>query len=354
MNLSDTIHQPTFATPAGGYLMTSRHRFSQTMSFGTPDRVPWLEEGLRDDVLDRWRQQVLPAAADLASLFHYDRRERIELDLSPRPPLTAWPPTWQDLSRLRQSLDSADPVRLPADWSQRVAAWRDRQHILELPLHQGLFLTLGIHDWSSFEQALFLLEDDPDLVREVMDLHAQFIAAMADRVLGEVEVDFVSFSEPIGSTHGSLVSPARYRQVALASYRPILDVLQHHRVPTITFVTYANAAELLPDLLEAGFNCLWAIEVESPEMDYRILRRRFGRDLRLIGGIDLDCLLAGPQAIEREMLDKVPSLLAQGGYIPLADGRVRTNVSLASYRYYRRLLEQLTGGREQGCRAAGG
>ena len=38
----------------------------------------------------------------------------------------------------------------------------------------------------------------------------------------------------------------------------------------------------------------------------------------------------------------VPALVKQGGYIPLADGRVRTNIPFDRYRAYRRLLEDLT------------
>ena len=57
-------------------------------------------------------------------------------------------------------------------------------------------------------------------------------------------------------------------------------------------------------------------------MDYRSLRQQFGRSLRLIGGIDLDCLRQDEAAIEREIKTKVPPLLADGGYIPVADARV--------------------------------
>ena len=63
--------------------MTSRERFLRTMRYGRPDRVPYLEEGLRDDVLQRWRAEGLPADADLAAMFHTDRREQIELVLEP-------------------------------------------------------------------------------------------------------------------------------------------------------------------------------------------------------------------------------------------------------------------------------
>jgi hypothetical protein len=77
-------------------------------------------------------------------------------------------------------------------------------------------------------------------------------------------------------------------------------------------------------------------------MDYRDLRREFGRDLRLIGGIDLDALRHGKQAIRREITEKVPPLLADGGYVPLADGRVREDVPFENYVYYRQLLQEVT------------
>ena len=77
-------------------------------------------------------------------------------------------------------------------------------------------------------------------------------------------------------------------------------------------------------------------------MDYRQLRREFGRDLRLIGGIDMDVLRRNKDAIRREIEEKVPPLLADGGYVPLADGRIREDVPFDYYVFYRRLLEQVT------------
>ena len=109
-------------------------------------------------------------------------------------------------------------------------------------------------------------------------------------------------------------------------------------------MTYANAHCLLPRVLGAGFNTLWAMETETTAMDYRRLRREFGPALRFIGGIDLDALLAGDAAIEKELRAKVPDLLAMGGCIPLADRRMCASVSWPAYVHYRRLLEQMIGG----------
>ena len=40
-------------------MMTTRQRFHETMSYGKPDRVPYLEEGIRQDVLRAWYKQGL-------------------------------------------------------------------------------------------------------------------------------------------------------------------------------------------------------------------------------------------------------------------------------------------------------
>jgi len=81
------------------------------------------------------------------------------------------------------------------------------------------------------------------------------------------------------------------------------------------------------------------VETETDAMDYRSIRAQFGNRVRLIGGIDVDVLRQGEQAVRQEIDVKVRPLLAQGGYIPLADGRVRPDMPFENYLFYRQLLE---------------
>ena len=76
-------------------------------------------------------------------------------------------------------------------------------------------------------------------------------------------------------------------------------------------------------------------------MNYPALRREFGKDLKLIGGIDLDALREGKESIRRA-IDEIAPLVEEGGFIPLADGRVRADVPFENYAYYRELLRELT------------
>ncbi len=322
--------------------MHSRQRFLETMQFGKPDRIPYFEEGIRADVVQAWREQGLSADIDLANLFHLDRREEIMPVLEPQPYPKRWPTNKGELDLLRQRLDAYDDGRLPDNWPQIVQSKQNRDYPVLLRVHRGLFQTLGIMDWRRFSTVMYLLTDDPDFVREVMAIQAAFVCQLTERILQEVSVDAVIFSEPIGGNHNPLISPQMYEELALISYTPILDLVRRHGVETIIFRTYANARILIPSILKWGFNCLWACEVNTTAMDYADLRREFGHDLRLIGGIDTDALRQGKQAIQREIEEKVPPLLAEGGYIPLADGRIRADIPFEHYVYYRRLLENIT------------
>jgi hypothetical protein len=322
--------------------MSSRDRFRETMGYGRPDRVPYFEEGIRKDVLRAWRTQGLARPADLADMFPCDHRERMQVDLEPRPKLISKLDKITNLKKFQRRLDPADKKRLPRKWSRHVREWQSRNHVLMLYVHRGFFLTMGVRDWRTFTDVMVLLMDQPDMVRRRMQIQGEFAARLTDRILEEVEVDAVVFSEPIGGSDRPLISPQMYEEFVLKNYEPVLEVLHHRKVATICFQTFANARILIPSILKWGFNCLWACEVNIEAMDYRSLRREFGRELRLIGGIDLDALREDKEAIRREIEEKVPPLIEEGGYIPLADGRVRTDVPFENYAYYRQLLEKAT------------
>jgi hypothetical protein len=314
------------------------------MNYEPVNRPPYFEEGIRAEVLRVWRRQGLSRGTQIERLFPSDPREEIELDLEPFPKNHRWPMTEDDLPMLRRVLNPDSPGRLPSSRSDVRRLPHDEQRVRMLRVHRGFFLCMGVYGWDRFKEVMRLLVEKPDLVRRCMTIWAEFSAALADRFLQDIEVDAAIFSEPIGGNEGPLMSPRMYEAVVLETYAPLMKVLARRGVDIVIFRTYANARILIPSILRWGFNCLWACEVNLDAMDYRSLRREFGRDLRLIGGIDLDTLRKGKKDIQRELMEKVPPLLRQGGYVPLADGRVRSDVPFENYVYYRRLLHKMIAG----------
>ena len=311
------------------------------MRFGHPDRVPYFEEGIRPDVLKAWRTQGLEKTTSLAELFPTDGRDEVEIYGYPRPSLRRWPNTPAELNGLQRHFRPAES-RLPPGWRRKISLWRNRQDVLMMEVHHGFFLTMGVNDWKQFNWAMESMIDRPEVIRGIMRIEAEMAADLAERFLSKVQIDAAIFSEPIGGNNGALISPRMYEQFVLTSYLPLLEVLKRHAVDIVILRTYANARVLIPSMLKYGIDCLWACEVNTAAMDYRSLRKEFGRDLRLIGGIDLDVLREGKEAIRREVEEKVPALLEQGGYVPLADGRVRADIPFENYRTYREMLEEVT------------
>lgn len=320
--------------------MKSRDRFRETMRYGQPDRVPYFEEGLRKEVLEAWRQQGMPR--DFWQRFPSDPRIEIEPELDPLPPLKKRTGKWLDLSEFQKRLNPADRKRLPRNWHYLVRSLESEDTVRMLRVHRGLFLSMGVQAWDRFFDLMFLLGENPDIISNAMGIQGEFAAELTEKILAKIDIDAAIFSEPIGGNAGPLISPQMYEEVVLKNYQPLLKVLIRHGVEVIIFRTYANARVLIPVILKYGFNCLWACEVNIEAMDYRELRREFGKDLRLIGGIDLDALRHDEQAIYRELHEKTPPLLDEGGYVPLADGRIRMNVPFENYVYYRKLLWKLT------------
>jgi uroporphyrinogen decarboxylase len=317
------------------------------MGYGSPDRVPLFREGMRSEVIQSWKTQGLGSEEELACMFHYDQREEIAPDLYARSQFIFKSRSTIDLERFRKDLNPDDNKRLPKRWKSKVRAWRERDNILMLRVHEGFFLTMGVEGWNTFSNAIELLADNPSLVQEIMQIQGEFSASLTERILSEVKVDAVIFGEPISGAHGPLISPKMYEDIILSSYEPLLDVIEKFKVQTIILRTYANSKALLPIIMKTRINCLWASESNMKFMDYRLLRDEFGKDLRLIGGIDTDILMQGKDAIRHEIETKLPPLLEQGGYIPLADARIRKYIPFENYVYYRQLLERVAADKGQ-------
>ena len=244
--------------------MNSRQRFGEVMAYGNSDRVPFFEEGIRKDVIETWQRQGMPANASLPALFHLDQR----LELAPELLPTKWPKNHAGLDSFSRDLDSADPDRLPDDWADLVASRQDSGDALLLKVHRGLYQTLGVSGWRRFAEVNLLLKDDAHLVEQMLRIQAAFAATLVERILSKVTIDAAIFSEPISGLSGPLISPEMFEAFVDLNYEPLLDVLRRFGVQTIIFKTYANARILLPIVLERGFNCLWACEVNLEAMDY--------------------------------------------------------------------------------------
>jgi uroporphyrinogen decarboxylase len=88
--------------------------------------------------------------------------------------------------------------------------------------------------------------------------------------------------------------------------------------------------------MDAGLNFLYPFEVQSG-MDVLKVRKKYGRELRIWGGVDKRALAKGPAAIDAELFRLKP-LINAGGYIPHTDHSCPPDISFANYCYYLKKL----------------
>ncbi len=307
------------------------------------DRPPFLEEGVRDEVLDLWRKQGLPSGKTHVDVFGLTPHENVGPDLKYVPSYFG---RIFDLSasEYRKAFDIS-LRRFPEDWNETVRRLENRDHVVCIWASRGFFQALGVGDWPTLEKVLIGTVKEPDTIRDRMELYGEFCSRMLEKTMQDVTPEFIYLSEAISDNHGPLISPAMFEEFMIPVYERITATARGLGCDNILLSTYGDTSLLFPMLIDAGISMLWISEAaEVPELDYCQIRSEFGPDLGLIGGIPLSILRSeSPDVIRNTLEELVPPLLQSGRYVPLAGGRVREEIPWSVYESYREVLAELTG-----------
>lgn len=142
---------------------------------------------------------------------------------------------------------------------------------------------------------------------------------------------------------GALISPRLVRQFMLPYYRRLIDSINHLGCDLIIVDSDGDVSELVPLFIGVGVNVMLPFEVQAG-MDIRIFRKKYGKNLAIIGGVDKRLLGDNLYAIDVEISEKVIPVLKSGGYIPCLDHTVPPNVNLWTFQQYIDLMRKKTGG----------
>jgi hypothetical protein len=250
--------------------------------------------------------------------------------------------TREDWLQFRKRLNPKSPARYPMWWEDEVRALCDRTY----PLLMGRDAAFGLY-WKLRELmgtmgVSYAFFDQPALIEEILEYLTDFYIEIMHPALHQVEFDMMVFSEDHAGKGGPLISPAIFKKFFARHYRRIADFVKSHGVPLCMAATDGYTVPLIGLLLDCGVDGQGPLECAAG-MDPIELRRQFGTDLFLMGGIDKLVLPLGKEAIDRELYRKIPPLLDQGRYIPMIDHTVPPDVPYANWLYYlevkKRLLE---------------
>jgi uroporphyrinogen decarboxylase len=351
----------------GDRSMNARQRFQRIMRYERVARLPVVAfEPYELTGVARWRTEGLPPDRWPDEYLGLDVIRHVPLNLYPIPPFeervlseTATDYIQVDalgttVRRLKEAPTMyyghiGHPVKDMEDWkayAERFSAASEGRacadiesvaaslNASEAPVGLCLypfFFRLGFYSMG-MERFLTAFYDQPALVHAMFSFWSDFVLAAVRPLLSLVRMDFVVFAEDLAYRGGPHVSPRIYEQFWLPYQDLIVEELRRADVPLICMWSSGNLVELIPLLMEHGFNCTWPLE-QAAGMDPAMLRRRFGRELRLGGGFAKEALIAGPREIEREIRRLMP-VVEQGGFVPAVDDVVPPEVPFENYRYY--------------------
>jgi len=358
--------------------MTERERFHETMKFGNPDRPPYRELDAWPETYDRWYTEGYPKHAKYDLYFGFDHYEDVGIESDILPVFkehviedaedyiikTDWRGVQVMLSKSSRSipyfygfpvcdkatfrefakrLDPASATRYPSAWDLRVNRLRDR----DFAVYLGIARTIGffgpIREWVGPEALMYMLYDDPALVHEMMEFYADFIISLTTPLLKDVTPDCIHFFEDMAYRGGSLISPAHFREFMMPPYRRVLEHFRKHGVPFYVVDTDGKVDELIPLFIELGLHGMYPFEVQSG-MDIVAIRKAYGRDFAIWGGLDKRALERSKADIEAEVMGKLPFMLESGGYFPMLDHEPHPGIPFENFVYYHQVVRKVCEG----------
>lgn len=248
----------------------------------------------------------------------------------------ATPDDWKKVKSERMRID--DPARKVDIEALKKAHPEDRDY----PLGVSCGSMIGkIRDTLTFEGLAYACYDYPIMVEDMVETACQLVENFLDQVLPHFKFDYASGWEDICYKGGPIVSTKFFKNVVMPRYKRIHARLQAHDIDLWYTDCDGDVRPILPYLMEGGINCLFPYEVNSCAHPVELLGE-YGKDLRIMGGIDKMALGKGREAI-KAYLETVAPLVERGGYIPFCDHRCPPNVNPDDYLYYLDLKEQMFG-----------
>lgn len=246
--------------------------------------------------------------------------------------------TPEDWKRVKEERMQRGPHRAPDIEALKAMHPADRDY----PLGVGCGSMIGkIRDMLTFEGLAYATFDYPDMVEDMVETCCLLVEDFLDDVLPHFDFDYASGWEDICFKSGPIVSVPFFRDVVMPRYKRIDQKLTAHGIDLWYTDCDGDVRPILPYLLEGGINCLFPFEVNGCAHPAELLAE-YGKELRIMGGVDKIKLGEGPAAI-KEYLESLEPLVARGGYIPFCDHRCPPNVKPEDYLYYLDLKEKMFG-----------
>jgi len=247
---------------------------------------------------------------------------------------------WREHARPLLTDPNLYPRRIDFDAYRQRRAEAERQQLFFCPAMVNVFEC--IHPVCGHEYMLMGMALDPDWVKDMCNVFAELLVNLME-ILFEKEglPDAIWFWEDMGFKYKPFMSPTMYKEIVWPAHKRTFEYVHSKGLPVIVH-SCGFVEPLVPGLIEAGMDCLQAMETKAG-VDLVRLKKRYGDQIAFCGGMDTRVLIANDlDAIEAELQRKLPVAAKGSGYILHSDHSIPDQVEYSTYKYF------LDRGREMG------
>ncbi|NQU44620.1 hypothetical protein HQ520_15120 [bacterium] len=241
--------------------------------------------------------------------------------------LDAWEtkikPHLQGFDQRRINFEAYEKARRKTAEEERFFAWT------------GMGTFESVSRVSGHEYMLLGMATDPDWVLDMMMTYADMMIRHLEQLFSEKGTpDGLFFFEDLGFKNKPFMSPAMFEHIVMPSHQRLFD-FAHSKGCKVLLHSCGFVEPLVPYLVDAGIDCLQAMEVKAG-MDMPRLARQFGDRIAFFGNIDARALIANDRGwIDRELETKIPPVLEMGGgYILHSDHSEPPEVNYETIQYF--------------------
>ncbi len=192
-----------------------------------------------------------------------------------------------------------------------------------------------MHNLCGHEALLMNAALDPDWIKDMVITYAEFNIKHWQLLFEKEGLPTGTWiAEDLGYKFKPFMSPAMFEEIFLPGYVRMFDFL-HGKGLKIMMHSCGYIEPLLPMLIEAGLDCLEAMEFKAG-MDIRKLFDRFGDTIAYCGNIDVRVIETNERSlIQKELHEKVLPIVQNGGrYILHSDHSISPKVEYDTFRAY--------------------
>ncbi len=160
-----------------------------------------------------------------------------------------------------------------------------------------------------------------DYVYEVFEKQCEIalgnLARLATVIGQNVQAAFVTGTD-FGTQKGLFISPSAYRDLYKPFHKKINDFIHAHTSWKTFIHSCGSVVELLPELIDAGFDILNPVQCSAAGMDARPLEREFGKQVVFWGGaVDTQKTLpfGTPDEVYRQVRERIEIFNDGGGFV---------------------------------------